>query len=143
MEAQILWHTDLCGEILNPAGTILECCLCIFEREMIIEHDWGTHREAYITVQHGKGIICAEIQIKSPDTCILHDLFVSPAHQRHGCGRKLIQEALNYATRNGCRHAILSIAPNTAIWIRAWYERLGFQEFAINKIGCRWLKKGL
>ena len=110
---------------------------------MIIEHNWGSHREAYITEQYGKGIICAEIQREDPNTCILHDLFVTPTHQRSGYGRKLMRKALEYATRNGCRYAILFVAPDAEQWVQPWYERLGFKEYAIDKKGRCWLKKAV
>jgi N-acetylglutamate synthase-like GNAT family acetyltransferase len=52
-------------------------------------------------------------------------LVVAPAHRRRGIGRSILAALVSRAAQHGVQ--VLEIAATEeAVWLRAWYERLGF-----------------
>lgn len=78
----------------------------------------------WVIEQEGK-IIGFIILSLRPDDCHVLNLCVAKAHQHHGYGKKLLEQALQYAKEKGAGIAYLEVRRSNAIAI-ALYRKLRF-----------------
>lgn len=78
----------------------------------------------------GTAIVCVKFDEKSfPKTGYICDLSVLETERKKGIGDKMMRYALMSCSDNRMTFARLHVDANN-IWLREWYERLGFKELS-------------
>lgn len=89
---------------------------------------WGTSVD--IISNDGKGMVCVKFDKKtSPKTAYICDLSVFESSRNQGNGEILMQLALATAHEYKMTFARLYVNKEQ-IWLKEWYERLGFKELS-------------
>lgn len=89
---------------------------------------WGESVD--IVKDDGTAIVCVKFDKKSfPKTGYICDLSVLESERKKGIGQKMIQYALICCKDRGMTFARLHVDAKN-IWLREWYERLGFKELS-------------
>ena len=89
---------------------------------------WGYSID--IVKDNGTAIVCVKFDEKSfPKTGYICDLSVLEAERRKGVGEKMMRYALMSCKDNRMNFARLHVDAKK-IWLKEWYERLGFKELS-------------
>lgn len=89
---------------------------------------WGTSID--IVKSDGTAIVCVKFDEKTfPKTGYICDLSVVEHERRKGFGWLMMQFAFNVCRERGMTFARLHVDAKN-IWLREWYERLGFKELS-------------
>jgi GNAT superfamily N-acetyltransferase len=79
--------------------------------------------------EKGEGAGCVAVRRWAPDACEMKRLFVRPAFQGSGLGRRLAEEIIAWARGQGYARVLLDTLPSMGT-AQALYERLGFRDVA-------------
>lgn len=91
---------------------------------------WWWGRSVDIVKDDGTAIVCVKFDEKYfPKTGSIYGLSVLSTERRKGLGTKMIKYALMSCKDNGMTFARLYVDAKN-IWLREWYERLGFKELS-------------
>lgn len=89
---------------------------------------WGESVD--IVKDDGTAIVCVKFDEKTyPNTGYICDLSVIATERRKGLGQKMMKHALKRCKDHGVTFARLHVDAKN-IWLREWYERLGFKELS-------------
>jgi len=89
---------------------------------------WG--KSVDIVKDDGTAIVCVKFDEKTfPKTGYICDLSVLEPERKKGLGWVMIQYAINTCRDYGMTFARLHVDAKN-IWLREWYERLGFKELS-------------
>lgn len=89
---------------------------------------WGTSVD--IVKGDGTAIVCVKFDKKTfPKAGYICDLSVIVTERRKGLGLKMMKYALKCCEDHGVTFARLHVDAKN-IWLREWYERLGFKELS-------------
>ena len=89
---------------------------------------WGTSVD--IVKDDGTAIVCVKFDEKSlPTQGYICDLSVLETERRKGVGGEMIKYALMCCQDNNMTFASLRVDKKN-IWLKEWYERLGFKELS-------------
>ena len=89
---------------------------------------WGT--SVNIVKVDGTAMVCVKFDKKSfPTTGYICDLSVVESERMKGIGRVMMRKALLECRAHEMTFARLHVDANN-VWLRAWYERLGFKELS-------------
>lgn len=102
-------------------------------KEMIvIKHPclWWWGKSVDIVKNDGTAIVCVKFDEKTfPKTGYICDLSVLESERKKGLGGAMMQFALNECRYHNMTFARLHVDAKN-IWLREWYERLGFKELS-------------
>ena len=102
-------------------------------KEMIvIKHpcQWWWGKSVDIVKNDGTAIVCVKFDEKSfPKSGYICNLSVVATERRKGLGQKMMKYALFCCEDHGMTFARLHVDAKN-IWLREWYERLGFKELS-------------
>jgi len=91
---------------------------------------WWWGHSIDIVREDGTAIVCVKFDKKYfPTTGSIYGLSVLSTERRKGLGTKMIKYALMSCKDNGMTYARLYVDAKN-IWLREWYERLGFKELS-------------
>lgn len=91
-------------------------------------NQWWWGHSVDIVKDDGTAIVCVKFEKKSaPNTGYICDLSVLENERRKGIGAKMMKYALMSCADHRMTFARLYVDINN-IWLREWYERLGFRE---------------
>jgi ribosomal protein S18 acetylase RimI-like enzyme len=89
---------------------------------------WGSSVD--IVKDNGKAIVCVKFDEKSfPKTGYICDLSVIESLRKKGVGNNMMQMALTECRMQNMTFARLHVDAKN-IWLKEWYERLGFKELS-------------
>ena len=89
---------------------------------------WG--KSVDIVKVDGTAMVCVKFDKKSfPTTGYICDLSVVESERMKGIGRMMMRKALLECRLREMTFARLHVDANN-VWLRAWYERLGFKELS-------------
>ena len=89
---------------------------------------WGYSID--IVKDNGTAIVCVKYDEKTfPKTGYICDLSVLESERKKGLGWVMMQYAINSCRDNNMTFARLHVDAKN-IWLREWYERLGFKELS-------------
>lgn len=89
---------------------------------------WGISVD--IVRKDGLAIVCVKFDKKSsPTTGYICDLSVFVTERNQGIGSEMMQHALAICKKYNITFARLCVDAKN-IWLREWYERLGFKELS-------------
>lgn len=89
---------------------------------------WGTSVD--IVKGDGTAIVCVKFDEKSfPKAGYICDLSVLESERKKGVGNDMMQLALAECRKQNMTFARLHVDAKN-IWLREWYERLGFKELS-------------
>ena len=93
-------------------------------------NSWWWGKSVDIVRCDGMAIVCVKFDEKSfPKTGYICDLSVLFSERKKGIGRAMMKYALFYCEYHGMTFARLHVDAKN-IWLREWYERLGFKELS-------------
>ena len=93
-------------------------------------NQWYWGESVDVICNNGAGMICVKFDNKSfPNTAYICDLSVVETKRRNRLGTALLTYALNLARSKGMTFARLHVDSKN-IWLREWYQRLGFKELS-------------
>ena len=98
----------------------------------VIKHpcSWWWGRSVDIVKDDGTAIVCVKFDEKSfPKAGYICDLSVLESERRRGIGWVMMQYALSECRENDMTFARLHVDAKN-VWLREWYERLGFKELS-------------
>lgn len=118
--------------------TDLDDVLCI-ERG-VHAHPWtlgnfsDALRSKYLckVYESGQGMIGYAVLMLAVDEAELLDIAISAAHQRHGFGRRLLEEMMMLARRNDMRRVVLEVRASNAAAI-GLYKSMGFTDIGLRR----------
>lgn len=91
---------------------------------------WWWGRSVDIVKDDGTAIVCVKYDNKSfPNTGYICDLSVKESERKKGIGLVMMQHAIADCRKNDMTFARLHVDAKN-IWLREWYERLGFKELS-------------
>jgi ribosomal protein S18 acetylase RimI-like enzyme len=91
---------------------------------------WHWGESVDIVKDDGTAIVCVKFDEKTfPKTGYICDLSVIVTERRKGLGQKMMKYALKCCEDHGVTFARLHVDAKN-IWLREWYERLGFKELS-------------
>ncbi len=102
------------------------------EQNEVVYHvcQWYWGRSVDIVKCNGTAIICVKFDEKTfPKAGYICDLSVIVTERRKGLGQKMMKYALKCCEDHGVTFARLHVDAKN-IWLREWYERLGFKELS-------------
>lgn len=100
---------------------------------------WG--RSIDIVKTDGTAIVCVKFDEKTfPKTGYICDLSVLETERRKGYGWLMMQYAINACRDHNMTFARLHVDAKN-IWLREWYERLGFNELSRDENEIEMIKK--
>lgn len=89
---------------------------------------WG--RSVDLVKDDGKAMVCVKFDEKSfPKAGYICDLSVLESERKKGVGNDMMQLALAECRKQNMNFVRLYVDANN-IWLREWYERLGFKELS-------------
>jgi len=89
---------------------------------------WG--RSVNIVRDNGTAIVCVKFDEKIfPKAGYICDLSVLETERKKGIGLVMMQHAIAECRKNNMTFARLHVDAKN-IWLREWYERLGFKELS-------------
>ena len=89
---------------------------------------WGTSVD--IVKDNGTAIVCVKFDEKTfPRTGYICDLSVLFSERKKGVGWQMMQYAINACRDRNMTFARLHVDAKN-IWLKEWYERLGFKELS-------------
>lgn len=94
------------------------------------DNKWWWGRSVDIVKDDGAAIVCVKFDEKYfPKTGSVYGLSVLSTERRKGLGTKMIKYALSLCRDNNMTFVRLYVDAKN-IWLREWYERLGFKELS-------------
>ena len=102
------------------------------EEVNVVKHScqWWWGESVDIIRDGGTAIICVKFDKKSfPKTGYICDLSVIESERRKGLGWIMMQYAINACYYHNMTFARLHVDAKN-IWLKEWYERLGFKELS-------------
>lgn len=94
------------------------------------KNSWWWGRSIDIIKCDGTAIVCVKFDEKTfPKTGYICDLSVLSTERKKGLGNKMMRYALMSCKDNGMTFARLHVDAKN-IWLKEWYERLGFNELS-------------
>ena len=91
---------------------------------------WWWGKSIDIVKDNGTAIVCVKFDEKTfPKTGYICDLSVIVTERRKGVGLKMMKYALACCEDNCMTFARLHVDAKN-IWLKEWYERLGFKELS-------------
>ena len=91
---------------------------------------WHWGESVDIVKDDGTAIVCVKFDEKTfPKTGYICDLSVIVTERRKGLGNEMMRYALMSCADNRMTFARLHVDAKN-IWLREWYERLGFKELS-------------
>ena len=91
---------------------------------------WWWGKSVDIVRKDGTAIVCVKLDEKSfPKTGYICDLSVLESERKQGLGLIMMQYAINICRDYKMTFARLHVDAKN-IWLREWYERLGFKELS-------------
>ena len=99
---------------------------------IVIKHpcSWWWGKSVDIIKNDGTAIVCVKFDEKSfPKSGYICDLSVLETEREKGIGLVMMQYAINICRDYGMTFARLHVDTKN-IWLREWYERLGFKEIS-------------
>ena len=92
--------------------------------------DWWWGSSVDIVKEDGTAIVCVKFDEKSfPKTGYICNLSVSAYCRENGIGTQMMLFAIGECMDNGMTFARLHVEAKN-IWLKEWYERLGFKELS-------------
>ena len=89
---------------------------------------WGSSVD--IVKTNGTAIVCVKFDVKSfPKTGYICDLSVVESFRKKGVGNDMMQLAIAECRTQNMNYARLHVDAKN-IWLKEWYERLGFKELS-------------
>ena len=93
-------------------------------------NQWHWGHSIDIVKNDGSAIVCVKFdKISFPKTGYICDLSVLEPKRKKGLGARMMKYALAFCTDAGMTFARLHVDSKN-IWLREWYERLGFKELS-------------
>ena len=93
-------------------------------------NSWFWGRSVDIVKCDGTAIVCVKFDEKSfPKAGYICDLSVLETERKKGIGLVMMQHAIAECRKNDMTFARLHVDAKN-IWLREWYERLGFKELS-------------
>jgi ribosomal protein S18 acetylase RimI-like enzyme len=93
-------------------------------------NQWHWGRSVDIVKDDGTAIVCVKFDEKTfPKTGYICNLSVIATDRRKGLGGKMMKYALMSCADNRMTFARLHVDAKN-IWLKEWYERLGFKELS-------------
>ena len=102
------------------------------EEIIVIKHvcSWWWGHSVDIVKDDGTAIVCVKFDEKSfPKAGYICDLSVLESERKKGIGWVMMQYAINACRDHNMTFARLHVDAKN-IWLREWYERLGFKELS-------------
>ena len=102
------------------------------EEIIVIKHvcSWWWGHSVDIVKDDGTAIVCVKFDEKSfPKAGYICDLSIIESERKKGLGFIMMQFALNECRYHNMTFARLHVDAKN-IWLREWYERLGFKELS-------------
>ena len=101
------------------------------ETKVIVHtNSWYWGRSVDIVKADGTAIVCVKFDEKSfPKTGYICDLSVVESFRKKGLGNEMMRYALSSCRDNNMTFARLHVDAKN-IWLKEWYERLGFKELS-------------
>lgn len=99
---------------------------------IVIKHicSWWWGHSVDIVKDDGAAIVCVKFDEKSfPKSGYICDLSVIESERKKGFGFDMMQFALNECRYHNMTFARLHVDAKN-VWLREWYERLGFKELS-------------
>lgn len=99
---------------------------------IVIKHNcsWWWGHSVDIVKDDGTAIVCVKFDEKSfPKSGYICDLSVIESERKKGFGFVMMQFALNECRYHNMTFARLHVDAKN-VWLREWYERLGFKELS-------------
>ena len=94
------------------------------------KNSWWWGKSVDIVKNDGTAIVCVKFDEKSfPKAGYICDLSVLETERKKGIGLVMMQHAINTCRDYGMTFARLHVDAKN-IWLREWYERLGFKELS-------------
>ena len=91
---------------------------------------WWWGRSVDIVKDDGTAIVCVKFDKKMfPKTGYICDLSVLETERKNGLGNEMMRYAIDSCKDNGMTFARLHVDAKN-IWLKEWYERLGFKELS-------------
>lgn len=91
---------------------------------------WWWGHSVDIVKDNGTAIVCVKFDEKTfPKAGYICDLSVLSTERRKGLGDEMMRYALSSCMDNNMTFARLHVDAKN-IWLREWYERLGFKELS-------------
>ena len=104
----------------------------LMEEIIVIKHvcSWWWGHSVDIVKDDGTAIVCVKFDEKSfPKAGYICDLSVLESERKKGIGNKMMKYALFCCEDHNMTFARLHVDAKN-IWLREWYERLGFKELS-------------
>ena len=93
-------------------------------------NQWWWGRSIDIVKDDGTAIVCVKFDEKTfPKAGYICDLSVLETERKKGIGLVMMQHAIAECRKNNMTFARLHVDAKN-IWLREWYERLGFKELS-------------
>lgn len=93
-------------------------------------NQWHWGHSIDIVENDGTAIVCVKFDKNSfPKTAYICDLSVLELKRKKGLGARMMKYALAFCSDAGMTFARLHVDAKS-IWLREWYERLGFKELS-------------
>ena len=93
-------------------------------------NSWWWGKSVDIVKDDGTAIVSVKFDEKSfPKTGYICDLSVFETERKHGLGKEMMRHALAICRKYNMTFARLHVDAKN-IWLREWYERLGFKELS-------------
>lgn len=100
------------------------------ELKYLHTNQWYWGESVDIVSADGAAMVCVKFDKKTfPKTGYICDLSVIPTQRKQGLGGKMMQNALDVCREHKMTFARLHVDIKN-IWLREWYERLGFKELS-------------
>lgn len=101
------------------------------ETKVIVHtNSWYWGRSIDIVKDDGTAIVCVKFDEKTfPKAGYICDLSVLSTERKKGLGNEMMRYALSSCRDNNMTFARLHVDA-TNIWLKEWYERLGFKELS-------------
>lgn len=115
---------------ITPTNKVLTLMELKYDDVFYHINEWWWGISIDIVKDDGTAIVCVKFDKKYfPTTGSIYGLSVLSTERRKGLGTKMIKYALMSCKDNGMIYARL-YADAKNIWLRKWYERLGFKELS-------------
>ena len=94
------------------------------------KNSWWWGKSVDIVKDNGTAIVCVKFDEKTfPKAGYICDLSVLSTERKKGFGNEMMRYALSTCRDNNTTFARLHVDAKN-IWLREWYERLGFKELS-------------
>lgn len=94
------------------------------------ENNWHWGDTVDIIKKDGNAIVCVKFDKKnSPKSAYICGLSVVEQERNKGCGKAIMLRALDVCKKRCMLWAVLCV-DESKIWLKEWYERLGFKEYS-------------